>query len=130
MRRPPKSAIPHQDVEGREQLIDASLAVVGNYESLALGQKADIQAPLGNVDAYYYVGLSLRSVRHRVFPSFRHRPGLADSGLLAIGARASVPATVRASPKKRARRRVLSNGLMAKPGPRRNRSVALTVAAL
>src|SRR5215218_9971315 len=113
----------------REEFIYAFL-IVGEPEGLAVGrvcwQKAHVEGPLGDVDAYYMAdGIGIAQA---VSPFRWRRPGLADSGLL-MG-RAAAPATVRAPPKGRARRRVLSCGLSDEHGPRRNRSVAPSLAAL
>jgi hypothetical protein len=116
--------------QAREKFIHAFL-IVGEREGLsAVGrvrwQKAHLEGPLGDVDAYYMAdGVGIAQA---ISPFRWRRPGLADSGLL-MG-RAEAPATVRAPPKGRARRRVLSCGLSDEHGPRRNRSVAPSLAAL
>jgi hypothetical protein len=98
-------------LETTEEFVDA-LLVVGEHKALAFWQKADIEVPLGDVDAYYG-DLSLGRTHHYLAsPSSWCRPGLADTGLL-MG-RAAAPATVRAPPKEWARRPVLSCGLLAK----------------
>jgi hypothetical protein len=80
--------------EAREEFIDA-LLLVGDREGLAIWQGADVEAPLGYVDADQANRIG---VTQAVSP-FRWRgPGLADTGLLST-AGAAAPATVRAPPK-------------------------------
>jgi hypothetical protein len=116
--------------ETREKFVYALLIIVEN-EGLtlegALGQDVNVEGSLGNVDAD--VGFSfLFGTRQLVSPSSSCRPGLADTGLLS-GARALALATVRAPPKSGRDDECLS-AVLAKPGPRRNRSVAPSLAAL
>ena len=112
--------------EVREELVN-TLLVIGEYEGFSLGQEAHVEGSLGNVDANMDF-LFWSGTHCMADPSCWCRPGLVDSGLLSR-ARALAPATVRAPPKS-GRDDGCCSAVLAKPGPRRNRSVAPMLAAL